>query len=175
MNQRLFLMFSALLVSGGSCLVQATAEALTKEQPKMPTYQWTKVTDQAAFAARDGAGALVFNNRMWLLGGWNPGDKVHFPEVCNSEVWSSTDGARWRLENPPAPWEGRHTAGYVVHQGRMWILGGDANHRHYQNDVWISADGVNWERVCDNVPWGPRVLHHTVAFDGKIWYSRLSK
>ncbi|MBI4024268.1 MAG: hypothetical protein HY360_04755 [Verrucomicrobia bacterium] len=140
-----------------------------KEQPKMPGYQWTKVTDQAAFAARDGAGALVFNNRMWFLGGWNPGDKIHFPKICNSEVWSSSDGAGWKLENPQAPWEGRHTAGYVVHQNKMWIVGGDGNQGHYQNDVWNSVDGVHWEWVCDNVPWGPRVLHYTVAFDNKIW------
>lgn len=135
----------------------------------MPAYQWTPVTEKAAFAPRDGAGALVFKNRMWLLGGWNPGDKIHFPKICNSEVWSSIDGAEWKLENPQAPWEGRHTAGYVVHQGKMWIVGGDANRGHYQNDVWSSADGARWEQVADRVPWGPRVLHYTVAFDNKIW------
>ena len=42
-------------------------------------YEWICVTEQAAFAGRDGAGALVFKDRMWLLGGWNPGDKVNFP------------------------------------------------------------------------------------------------
>ena len=45
----------------------------------MSEYEWICVTEQAAFAGRDGAGALVFKDRMWLLGGWNPGDKVNFP------------------------------------------------------------------------------------------------
>ena len=134
-----------------------------------PRYRWTRVTDQAAFAARDGAGALVFNHRMWLLGGWNPGDQTHFPKICNSEVWSSVDGATWALVNQQAPWEGRHTAGYVVHCGRMWIVGGDCNQRHYQNDVWSSADGVGWDQVNANVPWKQRVLHHTLVFQDKIW------
>ena len=124
-------------------------------------YEWHCVTENAAFAARDGAGALVFHDKMWLLGGWNPGDKVHFPLICNSEVWSSTDGAAWTLENPQAPWEGRHTAGYVVHNNRMWIVGGDCNQGHYQNDVWSSADGIHWELGNDRVPWAPRVLHYT--------------
>jgi hypothetical protein len=132
-------------------------------------YEWTCVTDNAAFAARDGAGALAFKDRMWLLGGWNPGDRAHFPHICNSEVWSSTDGDTWQLENPQAPWEGRHTAGYAVHDGRMWIVGGDANQRHYQNDVWTSADGIHWSLASDKVPWAPRVLHHTLVFDGMIW------
>lgn len=134
-----------------------------------PEYHWLQVTERAAFAPRDGAGALVFKNRMWFLGGWNPGDKVHFPNVCNSEVWSSADGAKWKLENKKAPWEGRHTAGYVVHRKKMWIVGGDANQGHYQNDIWSTTDGVKWESVSTNAPWGPRVLHYTVAFHEKIW------
>lgn len=127
------------------------------------------MTPQAAFASRDGAGALVFNGRMWLLGGWNPGDKAHFPKICNSELWSSIDGVTWNLEAKQAPWEGRHTAGYVVHRGRLWIVGGDCNQGHYQSDVWSSADGIHWECVNDHVPWAPRALHHTAAFAGKSW------
>lgn len=135
----------------------------------MSSYTWVQVAEKAAFAPRDGAGALVFDGRMWLLGGWNPDDKANFPKICNSEVWSSSDGQCWNLENPAAPWEARHCAGYVVHEGRMWIVGGDSVQGHYQSDVWNSLDGITWERVCDKAPWGPRALHHTAAFAGKIW------
>ena len=141
----------------------------THSNAATPRYEWRCATEEAAFAGRDGAGALVFDNRMWLLGGWNPRDKVNFPSICNSELWSSIDGAEWTLENPQAPWEGRHTAGYAVHNGRMWIVGGDGIQGHCQNDVWSSADGVNWDLVTDNVPWSERVLHCTVAFAGKLW------
>jgi len=133
------------------------------------TYEWKPMTLKAAFAGRDGAGAVVFQDKMWLLGGWNPRDKVNFPEICNSEVWSSTDGATWNLELLKAPWEGRHTAGYVVLDDKIWIVGGDCIQKHYQNDVWSSADGVNWQLVNEHVPWAPRILQYTVAFKGKIW------
>lgn len=132
-------------------------------------YQWTSVTLKASFAGRDGAGAVVFGDRMWLLGGWNPKDKVNFPHICNSEVWSSADGLNWNLELLQAPWEGRHTAGYAVHDHKIWVVGGDANQRHYQNDVWSTEDGVNWTLVNDRAPWGNRVLHYTLVHDGKIW------
>ncbi|MDA0748796.1 MAG: hypothetical protein O2954_19945 [bacterium] len=135
----------------------------------MAKYEWVCITEKAAFAGRDGAGALTFRDKMWLLGGWNPKDKVNFPDVCNSEVWSSSDGETWVEVNERAPWEGRHTAGYAVHDDKMWIVGGDGNQGRYQNDVWFSEDGVQWQPVSDSVPWGPRALHHTVAFDGKIW------
>ena len=134
-----------------------------------PRYRWSCKTESAAFAGRDGAGALVFLNKMWLLGGWNPQDKVNFPQICNSEVWTSVDGATWTLVTKQAPWEGRHTAGYTVHAGRMWIIGGDCNQGHYQTDVWSSADGLAWECVTDDVPWGQRALHHTLVFHGKLW------
>jgi len=106
--------------------------------PAVSNYKWVNVTQTAAYAPRDGAGALVFDGKMWLLGGWNPSDKVYFPRICNNEVWSSTDGVTWSLVkpntfldknfDPASDWEGRHTAGYVVYKDKMWIVGGDANH-----------------------------------------------
>ena len=142
-------------------------------------YRWIKITEPAAFAPRDGAGALTFRGRMWLLGGWNPNDPEHFPRICNNEVWSSKDGVTWDLEKPntflssdfssDSDWEGRHTAGYACLNDRMWIIGGDANQGRYQNDVWSSADGRTWQCVNRDVPWGPRVLHYTLAFKGRIW------
>ncbi len=144
-------------------------------------YRWVNVTTKAAFAPRDGAGSLVFQNKMWLLGGWNPGDKTHFPRICNNEVWNSSDGAAWTLVkpntflnasfDPAADWEGRHTAGYAVFQGKMWIVGGDANQGHYQNDVWNSADGKTWTLVAKDqqLPWAPRALHYTLVFRDKLW------
>ncbi|MFC1452976.1 hypothetical protein ACFLSJ_06480 [Verrucomicrobiota bacterium] len=146
-------------------------------------YQWIKVTDDAAFPGRDGAGALVYDDKMWLIGGWNPADKktnsIH--SGCNNEVWNSADGKTWSLTkpnthvndsfDPTTDWEARHTAGYAVYQDKMWIVGGDPLLGHYQYDVWASSDGVNWTWVNQGkpVPWGPRVLHHTVVFQGKIW------
>jgi hypothetical protein len=159
-----------------------SAAVQAADDPTQPQdYEWVKITTTAAFAPRDGAGALTFRGRMWLLGGWNPGDKQHFPRICNNEVWSSADGAAWTLEkpnsfkdrsfDPASDWEGRHTAGYVVYRDKMWIIGGDVNQRHYQNDVWNSTDGRAWSLVNRDrpVPWGPRALHYTVVHAGKIW------
>jgi hypothetical protein len=170
---------------GLPCFVLAIAALLAgaRSSPcqEAHDYEWVQVTKQAPFAPRDGAGALTFRGRMWLIGGWNPGDKKHFPRICNNEVWSSADGATWTLEKPNTflddsfdatrDWEGRHTAGYVVFQDKMWIVGGDVNQKHYQSDVWNSADGKHWTYVNRGraVPWGPRALHYTLVFKDKIW------
>jgi hypothetical protein len=146
-------------------------------------YEWTQVTDKAAFSGRDGAGALVYRDKMWLIGGWNPWDKDTNPihSDCNNEVWCSENGAEWTLVkanthldstfDPSSDWEARHTAGYVVYQDKMWIVGGDPLLGHYQPDVWNSEDGKtwNWVNKGKDAPWGSRTLHYTVVFQDKIW------
>ena len=147
-------------------------------------YKWVQVTEAAAFPPRDGAGALVFQDKMWLIGGWNPRDKVTNPiqSDCNNEVWCSENGADWTLVkpnthlddatfDPASDWEARHTAGYAVFQDKMWIVGGDPLLGRYQDDVWHSEDGKTWHWVNQGqpVPWRPRCLHCTFVFQGKIW------
>jgi hypothetical protein len=159
-------------VSASSSSVQAADE---------PEYEWKLVTMNAPWMGRDGAGILSFRNEMWLIGGWNPGNRAVFPMICNNDVWSSKDGVHWLQVkpntfkdgtfDPTGDWEGRHTAGYAVYRDKMWIIGGDCNQKHYQNDVWNSSDGRTWTYVnkSKDVPWGPRVLHHTVVHQDKLW------
>lgn len=161
--------------------VAAAAEPARPAPQRMPQYEWKQIVLPGPFAPRDGAGALTYHGKMFLIGGWNPGDKQHFPRICNNEVWSSVDGRNWSLIkpntfldktfDPQKEWEGRHTAGYVVHRDKMWIVGGDVNQGHYHFDVWNSSDGAKWALVNGGapVPWGPRALHVTTAFRDKIW------
>lgn len=146
---------------------------------EVENYRWSRILEQTPYAPRDGAGILSFNDKVFILGGWNPGDKKNFPRICNNEVWSSTTGENWELVKPntfldntfdsDTDWEGRHTGGYVVHDSKMWLIGGDVNQGHYQNDVWNSTNGRDWTLVTNDVPWGPRALHYTVSYQGKLW------
>lgn len=117
------------------------------------------------FRPRDGTGALTFKGQLWMLGGWNTENAA---EPTTNEVWSSDDGEIWHLMGH-APWEGRHTAGHVVHDNRMWIIGGDKNRGYYQNDVWSSADGIHWDFITDTPPWAERATLMALAFKGRIW------
>ncbi|MFA6243819.1 MAG: hypothetical protein WC655_22950 [Candidatus Hydrogenedentales bacterium] len=170
-----FMIIPAILLAACAFM---SASAVADDEP---AYRWVNITMTAPFAPRDGAGALTYRDKMWLIGGWSSTDKVNFPKSCVNDVWSSTDGLAWTLEKPSTfgfpefdaanDWEGRHTAGYAVYKDKMWILGGDPLQGHYQNDVWNSSDGKTWTHVNKgrNVPWGPRVLFYTVVFNDKIW------
>lgn len=144
----------------GVVAVTVTASA------RPPDVKWSKVQAGASFPPMDGAGALVFKGEMWLLGGWAPGT-VPFPYTTNG-VWKSPDGANWAYVTS-GPWSPRHFSGYAVHDGKMWVVGGDPNSGRYLNDVWNSPDGTNWVQVASDVPWRNRSLHCVVAFDGKLF------
>jgi N-acetylneuraminic acid mutarotase len=166
-----------------ACLIFGSGQLFTELSAAESPYRWELITAKAEFAPRDGAGALSYRGRMWLLGGWNPipAQRAFFPMICNNEVWSTEDGRSWSLDKAntffdknfdrDSDWEGRHTAGYVVYKDRMWIVGGDCNQKHYQNDVWNSQDGKQWTQLNpgSDVPWKDRVLHYTVVQNDQIW------
>jgi hypothetical protein len=54
---------------------------------------WTQVTAAAAFEPREGHSSGTLNGRLFIFGGGN----VVSSEQRANEIWSSTDGALWRL------------------------------------------------------------------------------
>ncbi|MHC5544476.1 Kelch repeat-containing protein, partial [Singulisphaera rosea] len=88
-----------------------------------------------------------------------------------NDVWSSADGKAWKLEAAHAPWSPRAYHAAVVHDDKIWVLGGGNYVPKYQalNDVWSSPDGVNWTRAVENAPWNPRIWFSSVVYRGRIW------
>jgi len=127
-------------------------------------YEWTRITNHAAFEQRDGAIPAVINNRMFLYGGWNPFHK----DQTNNEMWSSSNGKDWQFLGN-APWERRHCSGRAMFKNKFWIIGGDCNQGHYQNDIWTTEDGIHWSKILDSIPWIPRVNFGVQVFNDKIW------
>lgn len=122
---------------------------------------WIKVTDAAAFGRVHRHASVVFNGKMWVIGGLAKGGN------CTNAVWNSNDGATWTEQSIPgfSPRRG-HTA--TVYQNRIWVIGGaDENGRH--NDVWSSSDGVTWQCVVDSAPFPVRHGHTCTAYDNKLW------
>ena len=121
---------------------------------------WTLATEAAPWSGRMGHTSVVFDGRMWVLGGFNL-------DGSNSEVWSSSDGITWASVTLEAPWSGRSGHTSVVHDGKIWVLGGGAGTS--KSDVWSSSDGIAWVSATLEAPWSPRSRHSSVVHDGRIW------
>ena len=115
--------------------------------------RWTSATLSAPWSARQYATSVVFQGKMWVIGGWSDGLK--------NDVWCSSNGVNWTCVTPSAPWSARSGHTSVVFNNRMWVIG---------YDVWSSADGVNWTQHTPTVPpWSGRYAHHALSYNGKMW------
>lgn len=131
---------------------------------------WEPATKRAGWSPRLAAGAVAFKGRMWILGGT---EDYYFGDAKSprNDVWSSADGIEWKQEVASAPWSPRAYHAAVVHDGKIWVLGGGnyVPEYHAQNDVWSSSDGVNWERATEHAPWSPRLWFSSVVYRDRIW------
>ena len=96
---------------------------------------WVQVTDAIVKGEQlFGYAALVFDNRIWLLGCNRNGQ-------FSSQVLFSADGREWKTQE--APWLPRGGMAAAVYQQQIFITGGKyggtPNHPNfrYDNDVWV--------------------------------------
>lgn len=132
--------------------------------------RWHRKSASSPWSGRDGAGLLSLNGDLFMLGGWR---YVAGAAGTNNEVWMMPRGRKtWqRLDN--APWAPRHTTVWLVHDGKLWVVGGDMNSGYYQKDVWcgeVYRNRIKWTQVSAVAPWAAqgRVLHVGFSFNGKV-------
>ncbi len=125
---------------------------------------WHQVTSNTNFSDRLGRSAVVFDGKMWVLGGKDQGIIDH-----QNDVWNSTNGADWRLVTSNAAWSKRQNHTTLVFDGKMWVLGGEDIDKNQQNDVYYSSNGADWSRLTAKSSWDAREFFHSVVFDNKIW------
>ncbi len=127
---------------------------------------WNQVTKKAPWPARAYHGVLVYQNKLWLMGGGN-----YMPTYCAfNDVWCSDDGREWKQVAGRAAWAPRIWFSSLVYRDRMWLLGGWSN-RPSKNwgDVWYSSDGARWKQLTAEPSWSPRHEQSAYVFDDKLW------
>ena len=103
--------------------------------------------------------SLVYDNKMWVLGGYT--------NSRENDVWYSTDGIDWEQATDDAAWSDRYAHTSLVYDNKMWVLGGYTDSR--ENDVWYSTDGINWEQATDDAAWSGRNYYTSLVYDNKMW------
>jgi hypothetical protein len=153
---------------GRALLAAFAAGMLIAVAPATEAPDWTKVTEKADWKPRDSSGEAVFQNQLWLLGGWH--DSYHEPP---RDVWSSADGKAWKLVTAEAPWRHSDLPMTTASPERLWMMGGWHNGRlpdaSASNQVWANADGARWELITAHAGWSPRLAAGIEYFQGKLW------
>jgi hypothetical protein len=134
---------------------------------------WTQATAAASWSSRVAAAGVVYDGKMWLMGGVQGfiSDSTNTPL---NDVWSSTDGANWTQVTAHAPWAGRGYLQALNFQNKLWVVGGgnyyhDSGRAYGYNDVWNSSDGLNWTQVTVDAAWGSRMWSRATVYDDAMW------
>ena len=99
--------------------------------------KWSEVSPSSdIWAGRSSAGVQVFGGMIWVIGGyyWNSTEG----NILCKDVWYSTDGQNWVLENNNADWPGRFYSSSTVHDNKIWLSGGRSL-GSMLSDVWYGA------------------------------------
>jgi hypothetical protein len=122
---------------------------------------------------RHTAGYAVYKDKLWIIGGDVNQGHYHF------DVWNSADGRTWAQVNKdkPVPWGPRALHYTVVHDGKIWVIGGQTvpqfakSDEIFYRDVWTTTDGIEWTEVKPIGPYWPQrgMIGGSAVFKGRIW------
>lgn len=125
--------------------------------------EWTLWPYTASSYYRSLSGGVSFSDAMWLVGGEEAAG-------LRDDVLRSTDGKNWERAVADAPWPARRGHNVVVHEGALWLMGGeDRAQGKTFNDVWRSTDGIAWQEVTPAAEWPARYFAGAASNDGALW------
>lgn len=147
-------------MNGGKAVFAVREEKSMKGDTGRLKFQ--QVTDAAPWSARYGPSAVVFRDRLWLIGGFEAVDGARM-----NDVWTTADGVRWERVLSQAPWTPRCASAVYAIEGKLWLVGGlgDVNPIKNPNDIWVTENGADWTCVTADAPWVARhvfgaCVHH---------------
>ena len=121
-------------------------------------FTWVLRNADAGFSGRAGHRLVVFNSKLWLIGG-----------NYNNDVWSSVDGVTWVQETAHAAFSGRSSPEVAVFDNKLWLIGGEISGHYLLNDVWSSVDGINWVQENASAAFTARWGEQLAVFNSKLW------
>jgi dihydrofolate reductase len=123
---------------------------------------WIEVTNSAEFMARFSHTSVVFDNKIWVIGGYSE------PGTYRNDVWSSEDGMTWTKKTDSAAFYIRMFPKAVSFHNKIWVIGGYIPSGG-TSDVWYSANGIDWTLATKWAGFSDRYGSTVLVFQDKIW------
>lgn len=123
---------------------------------------WTKIDSHGNYPERYGISPIVFNDRIWFIGGWNDDKKCH-----DNDVWYSGDGIEWEVATDAANFSIRSDYNVTVYDNKLWIIAGQGGPNN--NDAWYSEDGKEWIQATPAAGFQKRHCAAAAVCYDRIW------
>lgn len=118
---------------------------------------WELVNANPAFSPRAFHNLIVFNNRLWLIGGGTR-------NTYYSEVWSSDNGIHWQRVNVTGGLQTDSNSEVTIFNEQLFVTRG--------NLLWHSSDGIHWQRTT--LPLTLSDTHSLTVFNNQLWINTLN-
>lgn len=106
-------------------------------------------SNTAQFDPRASHCGEYFKGKFYVIGGTGFNG---VSENTLADVWTSSNGKVWTLVTDSADFGQRNRHRCIVHDGKLWVIGGRNGSGTEHNDVWFTTDGTTWE--ADTLPEG---------------------
>ncbi|MDD2716866.1 MAG: hypothetical protein PHW04_13315 [Candidatus Wallbacteria bacterium] len=134
--------------------------ASVQKSGKVRVNGWIQKTADAGFSPRASHLSLVFQDKIWVIGGGNPAVKG------GGDVWNSADGTIWKEVISDCNTFGGYLLSGFIFQDKMWVI--SRNGYDHQLMVWNSNDGVKWTQIFNSADFYKN-LAGCVLFKDRIW------
>lgn len=125
---------------------------------------WVCASASAGFSPRCGHSGVIFNNKMWIIGGCNN-------TISYNDIWYSSDGTNWVCATNHTAFTPRCLHSSIVFDNKIWVIAGISNKNASisTRDIWNSTDGINWNCVTSNADFSRRYSQSCVSYNDSIW------
>ena len=132
-------------------------------QAKKKTLKVKLITKEAPFEKREGHTSVTFNNKIWIIGGYEG-----YGGNPRNDIWQSKDGMSWTKLLATKHFSPRTSHTTTLFKDKLWVIGGNEIPNR-KNDVWHSEDGIIWKEVTDKANFSSRSSHTALSFNDKLW------
>ena len=113
---------SAIWVIGGAYTTSLGTEAVANDVWRYVDGSWTRVTERAEFNSRQSHTSVVFDDKMWVLGGLGFNGRAFYSLA--DDIWHSSNGVNWTSVPSGVKWGRRYSHVSVVTNNEIWVSGG---------------------------------------------------
>lgn len=109
---------------------------------------WTRENNNT-FSKRADHQMFEHNGELWITGGlYNPTGSIYpSPLMFKNDVWSSSDGVRWRRIEVNAEFDRRANHKAISFKNKMLIINGVNVPSLVLSDIWSSEAGRDWKKA----------------------------
>lgn len=127
---------------------------------------WQYVENNLVTQSLVGNQPIVFDDKLWLIGGYNWGG--------NLTVRSTSDGTNWEFHDTAIPKHAHHQL--VTDNKRMYLIAGNYvtppniyTNAGPSNHIWHTNDGSEWFKAKASPNFPKRTRHSSVFYKHQFW------